>query len=79
MRYALALAMVMLAGGCSSASSVPLHGAGDPKQFIVFHHPTTGDVQRCQRAEWGWSKGVWDLMAADKCKSALEAQGYRPE
>jgi hypothetical protein len=69
--------LLVLAGGCASTSSVPLQGAGDPKQFAVFRHPTTGDVQRCQRAEWGWSKGLWDVLAFDKCKSTLEAQGYR--
>ena len=80
MKPSIVLAMLaVLVGGCSSTSSVPLPGAGDPKQFSVFRHPATGDVQRCQRAEWGWSKGVWDLMAADKCASTLEAQGYRRE
>ena len=78
-RIAMVAAMVLLAGGCASTSSAPLHGAGDPKQFTHFRHPTTGDVQRCERAEWGWHKGVWDVLAADKCKSALEAQGYRRE
>jgi hypothetical protein len=57
MKLALGLAMGLLAGGCASTSSVPLHGAGDPKQFAVFRHPTSGDVQRCERAEWGWNKG----------------------
>jgi len=79
MKPAHLLAIVLLAGGCASTSSVPLPGVGDPNQFTVFRHPTTGDVQRCQRAEYGWGKGVWDLLAADKCKSALEAQGYRRE
>lgn len=79
MKYAPVLVMFLLAGGCSSTSSVPLQGAGDPKQFDVFRNPATGDVQRCQRAEWGWSKGLWDIMAAGKCKSGLEARGYRRE
>lgn len=79
MKPASVLAMILLAGGCTSTSSVPLQGAGDPKQFAVFRHPTTGDIQRCQRAEWGMGKGVWDLMAADKCRSTLEARGYRQE
>jgi uncharacterized protein YceK len=88
-RIAMVLAMVLLAGGCASTSSVPLPGAGDPERFVNFRHPATGDVQRCERVKWcdqlavscggGGRKGWWDVMAADKCKSALEAQGYRPE
>jgi hypothetical protein len=73
------LSATLIVAGCASTSSVPLPGAGDPKTYKHFRHPTTGDVQRCERGEWGWTKGVWDVIAYDKCRDTLEAKGYRFE
>lgn len=74
--FLLLFSSVLLAAGCARTSSVPFAGAGDPTQFAVYRHPTTGDVQRCQRAQWGMNKGLWDVLSADKCKSGLEERGY---
>ena len=75
----LTLGALLISAGCASTSSVPLQGAGDPKAFKHFRHPTTGDLQRCERGEWGWTKGVWDVIAYDKCRDTLEDKGYRFE
>jgi hypothetical protein len=71
--------LALILAGCASTSSIPLPGSGDPKAYKHFRHPATGDLQRCERGEWGWTKGVWDVIAYDKCRDTLEAKGYRFE